>query len=262
MEGLYYFGEYQRWNFFFVNPNVAGAFVAMLIAFIIPFTGILPCKKNKNIRILFLAFLCLELTLYFLLAKTYSRGALVALVVSLVLFALLALTARFKWKSIVAILSVKFCVLAMILFFTGFIGRVSPQFLSQDGSVGARTQLWGGGLRLIAANPANGWGIDNSGSAYMNWMQEFDDDRRYQGMVNSYMHVSIERGLPVLLLVLAALLAPAIYGASVYISPHVRFLNTVVCACSICIVAFLVCNIFSTLWVFPELWWLLSLIHI
>ncbi len=34
MEGVYYFGEHLRWNLGFLNPNIAGAFIAILIAFL------------------------------------------------------------------------------------------------------------------------------------------------------------------------------------------------------------------------------------
>lgn len=42
MEGIYYFGEHLRWNLGFSNPNIAGAFIAVLIAFLSPITAVWP----------------------------------------------------------------------------------------------------------------------------------------------------------------------------------------------------------------------------
>ena len=49
MEGIYYFGEHVRWNLGFVNPNIAGAFIAMLLAFVIPFSGKFLDKGAKRV---------------------------------------------------------------------------------------------------------------------------------------------------------------------------------------------------------------------
>lgn len=74
MEGVYYFGEHLRWNLGFLNPNIAGAFIAILIAFLSPITALWP--KRKSVRIIFILCFVAELMLWFLLAKTYSRGGI------------------------------------------------------------------------------------------------------------------------------------------------------------------------------------------
>lgn len=79
MEGVYYFGEHLRWNLGFLNPNIAGAFIAILIAFLSPITTIWP--KCKSARFIFTLSFVAELILWFLLAQTYSRGAFVAAVI-------------------------------------------------------------------------------------------------------------------------------------------------------------------------------------
>ena len=76
MEGVYYFGEHLRWNLGFLNPNIAGAFIAILIAFLSPITAL--WRERKSVRIIFILCFVAELMLWFLLAKTYSRGAFVA----------------------------------------------------------------------------------------------------------------------------------------------------------------------------------------
>ena len=58
---------------------------------------------------------------------------------------------------------------------------------------------------MVAQAPVCGWGVDKSGEEYINWYQDFPDERKYAGMVNSYLLVAVERGLPALFAALSIL---------------------------------------------------------
>lgn len=77
MEGAYFFGEHLRWNLGWNNPNPAGAFIATLIPWMWGL-GSLVTVRRCAARWLPWIVLLGELALWFLLCKTYSRGALVA----------------------------------------------------------------------------------------------------------------------------------------------------------------------------------------
>ena len=47
MEGIFYFGDQLRWNLGFETPNIAGALVAVAIAFLLPFTSKIPDTKRR-----------------------------------------------------------------------------------------------------------------------------------------------------------------------------------------------------------------------
>lgn len=67
MEGIFYFGDQLRWNLGFETPNIAGALVAVAIAFLLPFTSKIPDKKRR--RFAFAVLSAVEILLWFVLAK-------------------------------------------------------------------------------------------------------------------------------------------------------------------------------------------------
>lgn len=258
MEGLYFFGEHVRWNLGWNNPNQAGAFVAMLIPWLWGL-GRMAGGGSRKANGLFVLWLAVELGLWFLLCKTYSRGALVAVSLAGVMFFVWKWYLSAKWSN-VGWLALRLLGIVSLLLATGFFARIDPGYVSQDASAGNRLTLWKGGLQMIAAAPWQGWGKGQSGSGFMHWFQPLDAKEAYAGMVNSYLHVGVEYGLPVLVMVMA--LASALVVISFALPWVVRIternerwlLSLAVCA-GASIITFLIANIFSTLWIFKNLWW-------
>ncbi len=228
LEGEFFSGGHLRWNLGWPTPNYAGAFIVTLVVL---------CWSVGASRWRWAA-LAAETGGLFLLAKTYSRGAVVAWGLAW-LFGVLAScgwrvpTERLVWTGRVVIL-------AVMMLAVGFgwsratesgdeirgspasavaklrrdksdgpIGertakvendRAAPA--AEDGSVVNRLALWRGGLQMIAAAPWSGWGAGESGRSYMNWFQDTDQTEGYTTMVNSHLHVAVEHGLPVLAAVL------------------------------------------------------------
>lgn len=260
MEGAYFHGEHLRWNLGWENPNPAGAFVAMAIPWLWAVAAVTPIPAKRHWRwVVALAFLG-EALLWFLLCKTYSRGALVAVLLAGAVFSGLTWY-RIGGQRTMRRMVPRMLVIGGLLWGTGFFSRLDPGFVAGDASAVNRLTLWQGGLRMIAASPWRGWGTGNSGSGFMHWFQPLEADESYAGMVNSYLHVAVERGLPVLggvltlafaLLLLAAVLLRNDRRGSGGIPA-----GTAAAACSL--VVFLVANVFSTLWIFANLWWLPAL---
>jgi len=105
--------------------------------------------------------------------------------------------------------------LGFILYFVGFqwsrAGSSFSDLATVDRSVGNRVELWGGGLKMIAASPWRGWGAGESGRAYLNWFQDLERAERFTTMVNSYLSVAVEYGLPTFSLTLFILCLPVVY---------------------------------------------------
>ncbi|WOO42399.1 O-antigen ligase family protein [Rubellicoccus peritrichatus] len=254
MEGIYYFGENLRWNLLWQNPNVAGAFVTTCLIALSAFSLTLILRKSWMCY-LGISLLLVQTAGLFLLAKTYSRGALVAWIVTTVILLLLSLVRfggrRIVWAHFVGLLFV----MVLMLWATDFISRADPRFVSQDASATNRLVLWQGGAQMIAAAPLSGWGIDQSGSGFMNWYQDVEATAGYRGMVNSYLHVGVERGLPILalwlMLLFGVLFLSAYYGFNKgcpeWMAP---FAMSTIGAW----LALAICNFFSTLWIFKSLW--------
>ena len=238
IEGQFYFNGIERWNLGWPTPNYAGAFLATLICLLWGFRISLPRR---------IPILLIECALIFLLAKTYSRGALVALCAG-VFFSF----AR-HWSSKDAgeqkVSALRLAIICIAVVTTGFSERIAPKHLIQDRSAINRVELWKGGLQMVAASPISGWGLGESGSAYMNWFQDVEQATIYNTMVNSYLSVSAEFGLPVVALILASMTSLVFLSLSLAFGENILPLA---CGCSL--VAWISCNVFTTLWSEWRLW--------
>jgi hypothetical protein len=194
-EGEFFYNGTLRWNLGWATPNYAGAFLCTLA----PFAWAIGDRRASRY-----ASLLFEVILYFLLAKTCSRGSLVAWAAAAAFFVAARDRKRLlseEWL----IWITRFVALGCIVYITGFTTRVVPSSIMSDYSVLNRLELWSGGLAMVAASPFSGWGSGESGSAYMNWFQHVDREESYRTMVNSYLHIAVEYGLVVLFLVVSAL---------------------------------------------------------
>ena len=243
MEGIFYFGDQLRWNLGFETPNIAGALVAFAIAFLLPFTSKIPNKKRR--RFAFAVLLAVEILLWFVLAKTYSRGALVAAGICFICCNAFMLSRTESKFRILVIALGKAVAVSAILLYSGFANRISPEYIGNDGSTSGRIVLWAGGLKMVVQTPVCGWGVDKSGEEYINWYQDFSDERKYAGMVNSYLHIAVERGLPSLFAALSILAFPFFDDFRLWRKNGDLF----ALALGLALLSLCVSNIFSTLWI-------------
>ena len=98
---------------------------------------------------------------------------------------------------------------------------------------------------MVAQAPVYGWGVDKSGEEYINWYQDFSDERKYAGMVNSYLHVAVERGLPALFAALSILAFLFFADFRLWRKNGDLF----ALALGLALLSLCVSNIFSTLWI-------------
>lgn len=285
MEGKYYFGDELRWNLGWDSPNHAGAFLATLIPVAwIAFDCVYRRMRNRRtgwVAGLVLASILIgEGTLWYLVCKTFSRGALVA-VLGAAAFRLViqfwTQPERLRWLAI-SEFGIRGMVVAILVWWTGFAGRILPDFILKDDSVGNRVSLWRGGLQMAAVAPFDGWGKGESGRQFSHWYQDVNADERYLGMVNSYLHVAVEWGYLTLVVGLAGILfliSLALVLGSEKAEPvkptrsldslvkasgppvespgwNAKMASVIGAACGL--VAFLGVNVFSTLWIVGPLW--------
>jgi len=240
IESDFFVGEHLRWNLGWASPNYAGAFVAMLLALSFGLSG----SRWRW------GFFVLELGGLFLLAKTYSRGALVAWSAAW-LFGVLS-TGRLFAKSAWLWLA-RLAALGIILYSVGFqwsrVDAHRTDTIQADRSVGNRLTLWKGGLRMVAAAPLSGWGAGESGRAYQQWFQDLEREERFTTMVNSYLSVAVEYGLPVFVICLFILCLPVVWAWQL-----ARAGSFLAMALGASLVSWLVANGFSTLWIEWRLW--------
>ncbi|MFT3990709.1 MAG: O-antigen ligase family protein [Luteolibacter sp.] len=261
MEGTYFFGEHLRWNLGWSNPNQAGAFVATLIPWLWGMEALIP-RHQRGCQVFRGAVFAVELGLWFLLCKTYSRGAWVAMMPA-ILAACVWIGRSGSVKKAGGWLMMRIIGVGILTIATGFFERIDPGYVVKDASAGNRLTLWEGGLRMIAESPWQGWGADKSGREFMQWFQPVDAHEAYAGMVNSYLHLGVERGLLILWLIFTIGLGMVFLafgnglnnGTREDPASGNRLASAVTLAAGASWLVFAVANVFSTLWIFGNLWW-------
>ena len=134
----------------------------------------------------------------FCLAKTYSRGGLIATAIGLsylIVHNWVFIRKARKVNAKLQIVSGIFLLLLLVVLVVGSgVWRRSVETVTEtDRSVGNRVVLWRYGLEMAADNPC-GVGAGKSGDAYMQWYQPLNMKERYRTLVNSYLTFLVEHG--------------------------------------------------------------------
>ncbi|MCC5834611.1 MAG: O-antigen ligase family protein [Opitutales bacterium] len=249
-ESDFFFNEIRRWNLGWPTPNYAGAWLATVLPWLWMACGLRWLGYQRFLKV---ALCLLEAGVWLALCMTFSRGGLLAALGGLGFFVTLRiLNNRADWKGWLGWALLRVLGVGLLLGFTGFWDRVTPEYARSDGAVVNRLDLWQGGLQMMAAAPLSGWGAGESGRAYMNWFQAIDRDEGYATMVNSYLHVGVERGSPALALVLSCLLFFMMLSFQPGMKPGWK--ATLAGCAGTSLAAWALANVFTTLWIDWKLW--------
>lgn len=199
----YFYGEHLRWNLWYHSPNEAAVFLGYAIIVLFTISLAITNRAHSLIsKVILLVTIVLETGLWFSLCKTYSRGGIIALAIGLFVvsfFFFLRFRKGRKCQSqvvIVAQLACRFVILLGFLIVTGFIGRISPEYMQSDDSVGNRLVLWQQGIAMSVLEPFGGWSNQEPTKVYSNWFQPTNYDETYRNFVNGWLDAAIQFGLP------------------------------------------------------------------
>ncbi len=184
--GAFFYEGMERWQLWFDNPNKAAvllAEVAIAGLWLLVFRGRIPALIGLS---LFGASSSA-------LVRTFSRGGLVSWLISAMVLIAIGLWRHVSWRRIcIAVLAALIvCASAVSV---GLHNRISYGMSGNDRSVGNRLELWRTVPQMMHDAPM-GWGIGNSGRAYMNWYQDLGRDERYRTLVNSHLTWLVETGI-------------------------------------------------------------------
>ncbi len=184
MNGIYFQG-FWRMDWGLGNPNKTAALIAMLMVFVWALAAI---RRGG-----FWAALTLFTGLGICLVHTYSRGGIIAAAVGI---GILIVTARRPWpKSRIAALSASvWCIIGFSILIQAH-QRYSQGIAMEDRSISNRLAIWKTAPRMMVDAPA-GWGVGNSGRAYVQWYQPLDRTETYRTLVNSHLTWLVEFGWP------------------------------------------------------------------
>ena len=175
-----------RWTIFFENPNMTAAVIAEV--------GVLLsvlCGRVRGVLGVFLAVFAAGSAVA--LAATGSRGGLVAFLVGVGIASVAVLRGRRGARRGFAAVLLPLAALVVAVAVFDFGGRIGKAVRGQDASVGNRLVIWRTVPRMMADAPG-GWGVGNSGQAFMNWYQPLDRTERYRTLVGSHFTWMVEFG--------------------------------------------------------------------
>lgn len=165
------------------NPNKTAALIAMLMVTVWAIAYIR--------RWGFWVALALFTGLGIALIHTFSRGGIIALFAGLVPVIWYAPRPWARNRTIGVIVSV--WIMIGFSIYLGAPQRYEQGVIQEDRSISNRLEIWEMAPQMMVAAPS-GWGIGNSGKAYMEWYQPFDQSEEYRTLVNSHLTWLVELG--------------------------------------------------------------------
>lgn len=259
MDTEYYFDGHLRWSLLWESPNAAGAFIAALLPLAWMSTALLKFHFKERGSIPPAAgSVIVTLLLSYLLVKTYSRGALLTTGIELLVFfagGLVVFRDNRAWVLLAT--GGQALAIGILAWTVGFLGRVAPAYIASDPAATNRLEYWFYGMGLIPVSPWTGLGFRESGWEYLQWMQPLDSDVMVNGLVNSYLELAVEFGLPVVCLWIG--LSVAICGKGIgdilsRNSPMGIKEKTAILVATTIWLGWLAGNLTSSLWQHASLW--------
>ena len=189
----FFFNGIWRMDWGLGNPNKTAALIAELMVAV---WGLAYVRK-RGFWVAFGFFIVLGGCLI----HTFSRGGLIAAFAGLI--ALIAFVHR-PWP-VTKSITISVSVLAMIAFalYLNAPERYGQGVIEKDPSIINRAELWRVTPAMMVDAPG-GWGIGNSGKAYMQWYQPLQRNEQYRTLVNSHLTWLVEFGWPLRFLYLFA----------------------------------------------------------
>ncbi len=177
----------DRFKLWYKNPNAAGILLAELALLSLALLMFRPV-------VLKLIGVAGALICSFGVACTESRSAMLGLMFGF--GCLFAVHARqlFNRRNVI-IASVLCAVFVAAVWMGGFADRFTVKLLAEGQSSISRLPIWAEVPKMIVAAPF-GWGIGQSGLAYMNWFQPLDRGHAVLGLISTHLTWLAELGWP------------------------------------------------------------------
>ena len=185
------YGIYGHWRdrfrLWYKNPNAAGMLLAELALLFLAFLA------SKHIGFKLLGAAAFLLCAYGI-ACTESRSAMLGLLFGLV--CMFAVHARQMFSRRNVIIAVVLCVVFVAaVVIGGFADRFTTKLFVEGQSSVSRLPIWIKVPKMIVAAPF-GWGLGQSGLAYMNWFQPLDRGHVVLGLISTHLTWLAELGWP------------------------------------------------------------------
>ncbi len=178
-----FFQGFWRMDWGLGNPNKTAALIAILMVAV----WSLAYLRDW----LFWVSLALFSVLGICLVHTFSRGGMVAAFCGLIPL-LVCLRRPLPVKRIVGVVAAVWVVIGASIYLQAH-ERYGQGVVQEDRSISNRFVLWKAAPTMMVDAP-EGWGLGQSGKAYMDWYQPLDRNESYRTLVNSHLTWLVEFG--------------------------------------------------------------------
>lgn len=203
-----------RLNLWYRNPNLAAM---LLVEVFLLALGALALRRKWIVWPLAVPLMA---ACFWGLIKTGSRGGMVGLICGVGCFLVFRLKALLTWRRLLLVVLALGAV-ALGVHLSGATERFTSGLVHEGYSDVSRIPIWIEAPRMMVAS-FSGWGLGESGTAYMNWFQPLDRFHWIGGLINAHLTWLVEFGWPMRvayallwLCGLCCLAADAIRGRSV-----------------------------------------------
>jgi len=188
----FFFKGIWRMDWGLGNPNKTAA---LIVALMVGLWGLASIRK-WGFWVALVGFAGLGVCL----VHTFSRGGIVALFLGL-LPVLWFAPHPWGWRRILGVGIAVWGIIGFSVYLQAH-NRLDPDFVRQDRSITNRFELWKAAPAMMLDAPW-GWGLGNSGKAFVEWYQPLDRNEPYRTMVNSHLTWLVEFGWPMRFVYLA-----------------------------------------------------------
>jgi O-antigen ligase len=224
-----------------LGANHSGAFMAYCFAILL---GVILVYKEKKLRMLSLATLLFSLHPIFF---SYSRGAYLAVLVSLIFIGLI------KKRSLIVL------VLLVIIFYQAVLPKsvvdringTQTQTGELDGSAGGRLLLWEQAIEIFEQNPVFGVGYGGFGLSIPKDKRIVVGGYGLTDTHNLFVKILCEQGVIGFLLLVAVLFSSFMSGLKLYLNKNSLFNSGLGIGFAACTIALLVANCFGDRFSYP-----------
>jgi O-Antigen ligase len=178
-----FFQGFWRMDWGLGNPNKTAALIAILMV------AVWALAYTR--KWLFWVSLALFSALGICLVHTFSRGGMVAAFCGLIPL-LVCLRRPLPVKRIVGAIAAVWVIIGASIYLQAH-ERYGQGVVQEDRSISNRFVLWKMAPTMMVDAPG-GWGIGESGKAYMDWYQPLDRNESYRTLVNSHLTWLVEFG--------------------------------------------------------------------
>jgi len=181
----FFFNGIWRMDWGLGNPNkTAALIVSLMIGF-----WALAYIRTWGFWVALAGFTALGICL----DHTFSRGGFVAIFLGLIPVLWMA-PRQWPWKRIGGIVAAVWIIIGFSVYFQAH-ERLGQGMVQEDRSISNRLELWKHAPAMMVDAPG-GWGLGQSGKAFMEWYQPLDRQESYRTMVNSHLTWLVEFGWP------------------------------------------------------------------